>query len=172
MARRCHYCNAAPGTTRDHIVPRSLGGPNAQWNIVRACGPCNNDKASSWPECPCGVCQLAVEMFLWAKERGLGPWPPGVFTEGAEAKARNRLLIETFEVFKDRLWEERITRAELWEDAKWLRTDHSPWGQKAMKPPRPGTPEYEAWHARQEWDEQGFLKSEDAASMYWPRGDH
>lgn len=50
----CYYCGSTvvPGAedpdfraTRDHDLPRSRGGRNAQFNIVLACYTCNQDKA-------------------------------------------------------------------------------------------------------------------------------
>jgi hypothetical protein len=89
-------------------VPKALGGPNIPWNYVRSCGPCNVDKGSNWPDCPCGVCALAVEMFLWWKERGGG----------------HTLAVSAVEMFRQRLWDERIGRMELWEDAPWINAEH------------------------------------------------
>lgn len=42
--RPCAYCRTRPGTTLDHIWPKSRGGPGAAWNIVPACKPCNQRK--------------------------------------------------------------------------------------------------------------------------------
>src|SRR5688572_21709891 len=41
----CHYCNVNPGTTRDHIIPRALGGGGERWNLVPACASCNHTKS-------------------------------------------------------------------------------------------------------------------------------
>jgi 5-methylcytosine-specific restriction endonuclease McrA len=56
---RCQYCGrhraALRGReflTRDHVLPVSRGGDNAWHNVVTACSPCNNRKASQLPgEC-------------------------------------------------------------------------------------------------------------------------
>jgi 5-methylcytosine-specific restriction endonuclease McrA len=56
---RCQYCGrhraALRGReflTRDHVVPVSRGGDNLWDNVVTACSPCNNRKASHLPgEC-------------------------------------------------------------------------------------------------------------------------
>ncbi len=60
---KCHYC-PAQGTTKDHIVPRSLGGVNAHWNYVFACHSCNRDKANFLPTCRCRWCGAAIEKHL------------------------------------------------------------------------------------------------------------
>jgi len=58
---RCQYCGrhraALRGReflTRDHVMPMSRGGENAWDNVVTACSPCNNRKASHLPE-ECGM---------------------------------------------------------------------------------------------------------------------
>lgn len=58
---RCQYCgrhrNQLRGReflTRDHVVPLSRGGDNTWGNVVTACSPCNNRKASHLPE-ECGL---------------------------------------------------------------------------------------------------------------------
>lgn len=61
---RCHYCPHRPGTTDDHIVPKTLGGSNRQANIVRACKKCNGTKGDQWPTCPCPRCAIARRLFL------------------------------------------------------------------------------------------------------------
>lgn len=65
----CHYCNKRFGTTIDHIVPRAFGGPDAMWNYVPSCEPCNLKKGSDWPSCPCDYCVAAVTRFLSSPER-------------------------------------------------------------------------------------------------------
>lgn len=49
--------------TRDHIVPRALGGPDYVDNIVTACEPCNQQKYDKMPTCTCPVCLIAVAMY-------------------------------------------------------------------------------------------------------------
>ena len=53
---RCQYCGrhraALRGReflTRDHVLPASRGGDNSWDNVVTACSPCNNRKASHLP---------------------------------------------------------------------------------------------------------------------------
>jgi len=64
MTPDCHYCGEGRGVESDHIVPKSLGGPNASWNRVPTCGPCNIRKAASWPTCLCPMCTAAVLQFI------------------------------------------------------------------------------------------------------------
>ena len=60
---RCHYCNRRKAVTYDHIVPRVLGGPNAQWNLVPSCRHCNQKKAARMPTCDCQKCRQAVDLW-------------------------------------------------------------------------------------------------------------
>lgn len=63
----CHYCGVympARTWTWDHIVPKSVGGTRAQYNLVPACVACNSKKAGEMPTCLCGICKKAVA--LWA----------------------------------------------------------------------------------------------------------
>ena len=42
---RCIYCNRKPGRfTLDHVIPRSVNGPNTPGNVVAACERCNKAK--------------------------------------------------------------------------------------------------------------------------------
>ena len=61
----CAYCQRISGTLhRDHVVPRSRGGPDAAFNIVMACELCNSEKrdktAMEWlgEQCPDEVRQI------------------------------------------------------------------------------------------------------------------
>jgi len=62
VGESCHYC-AAPATTRDHIVPKALGGKDGAYNIVPSCMFCNTQKADDYPTCTCPKCQRAVVAF-------------------------------------------------------------------------------------------------------------
>lgn len=43
--RRCVYCGVRRvPLSRDHVYPRSAGGPTFGWNVVLACHPCNRLK--------------------------------------------------------------------------------------------------------------------------------
>ena len=61
--RTCHYCGVFGPSTKDHIVPRSLGGPTLPWNLVYSCEPCNQAKRSDWPTCDCVKCGTARARF-------------------------------------------------------------------------------------------------------------
>lgn len=58
---RCAYCGR-PASTRDHIVPRSRGGPTSWLNLVAACEPCNSFKRDRTPE-QAGL-RLRVQPFV------------------------------------------------------------------------------------------------------------
>lgn len=49
----CHFCQQEIGTperpfTRDHVVPRSIGGLDERWNVVPACKECNGAKGDDY----------------------------------------------------------------------------------------------------------------------------
>lgn len=49
----CGYCGEEftnNELTRDHIIPRSKGGPDVWENVVSACSPCNKHKDARTPE--------------------------------------------------------------------------------------------------------------------------
>jgi len=46
---RCIYCGR-PAQQKDHIFPRSRGGPDADWNFAPACANCNNSKSDRTPQ--------------------------------------------------------------------------------------------------------------------------
>lgn len=78
MSEQCHYCHAARGCTRDHIVPRRevrpLGLPASHpfhsVNVVFACQKCNTAKAARRSTCACERCRRAWDEFyaLWRQE--------------------------------------------------------------------------------------------------------
>lgn len=74
----CHYCGVeltADTRTRDHIVPRSLGGTNAVVNATVACLPCNQKKSSDERWCACLTCMAAHAyhaMLMQDRARPLG----------------------------------------------------------------------------------------------------
>ena len=51
---RCVYCGDGKDLTLDHVVPKSMSGADRHWNIVAACGACNDskdaNKLSDWLE--------------------------------------------------------------------------------------------------------------------------
>lgn len=73
---RCHYCDrftAEEGRTTDHIVPKAFGGPDAVWNSVPACEPCNGERADRIHKCPCPKCRHALDRFHKSQRRKGGP---------------------------------------------------------------------------------------------------
>lgn len=69
---KCAYCSAdQPELHRDHVVPRSRGGPDNATNIVMACAPCNSAKgsklASEWLGERCPQTVLLIESKVQAK---------------------------------------------------------------------------------------------------------
>lgn len=67
----CAYCGKPGKLHRDHVVPRSRGGPDNATNIVTACQPCNSSKGDQLPSewlgdrCPAPV--LLIEARVNAK---------------------------------------------------------------------------------------------------------
>jgi hypothetical protein len=62
-AGQCHYCGRVVPLdegTLDHVLPESLGGRDANWNLVWSCAPCNTAKGQRWPTCMCDFCLHAV----------------------------------------------------------------------------------------------------------------
>lgn len=61
-AKPCHYCGGTGGTD-DHIVAKSLGGPDSDDNLVSSCARCNQRKGVAKPTCKCRRCRRAVERY-------------------------------------------------------------------------------------------------------------
>lgn len=62
--RHCHYCGKScppKQITRDHVIPRGLGGQDHYLNLVPSCGPCNSAKACDPPTCECERCVDAYQ---------------------------------------------------------------------------------------------------------------
>lgn len=65
----CHYCrrrtNRVVGSplqaTREHVVPRSMGGPNSIHNYVLACADCNNKRGTALFFCSCDFCKSLID---------------------------------------------------------------------------------------------------------------
>lgn len=49
MTMKCAYCDKEEKLARDHVVPRSRGGPDNATNIVMACKSCNSAKGDQLP---------------------------------------------------------------------------------------------------------------------------
>lgn len=68
----CHYCTqkcnrthgSAKQATKEHIVPRSLGGQNALDNYVLACSACNNKRGIQLFFCRCDTCAPLINRAL------------------------------------------------------------------------------------------------------------
>lgn len=68
----CHYCkrqtNRTPGSalqaTKEHVVPRSMGGANSTANYVLACAGCNNKRATTLFYCKCDHCTFLIRAAL------------------------------------------------------------------------------------------------------------
>lgn len=63
FGEQCFYCQAAPGNTLDHLIPKSLGGNNVFSNVVPACQPCNVKKGNRLPT----TNEMARHRAGWAK---------------------------------------------------------------------------------------------------------
>lgn len=60
----CHYCGADYGSTIEHVVPRSLGGPLIEDNTALACPPCNNNRGNkNEPHEGCAFCAEARRRY-------------------------------------------------------------------------------------------------------------
>ena len=63
----CFYCGE-PGTSRDHVIPRSKGGSDEPSNVVIACQWCNSSKRNrtleEWRAHLEAVVRLAAEAHL------------------------------------------------------------------------------------------------------------
>lgn len=72
---KCAYCEKSGELHRDHVVPRSRGGPDNAANIVMACQSCNSSKGDQLPSewlgerCPAAV--LLIEARANAKLKSL-----------------------------------------------------------------------------------------------------
>jgi hypothetical protein len=114
---RCQYCGRHRTDlrdrhylTRDHVVPISRGGDNSWRNVVTACSPCNNRKASHLPE-ECGMAPIHVPRepnyveLVWAVRRitppqakyirmfyGEDTLPTPEFIKEAAKRRRNQVL--------------------------------------------------------------------------------
>lgn len=73
---RCHYCNRRTNrtvgsplqATREHVVPRSMGGPNSINNYVLACADCNNRRGTILFFCSCDFCSSLIGEAMSSQE--------------------------------------------------------------------------------------------------------
>lgn len=82
----CLYCGQKfdpKKLTRDHIKPRSQGGPNTWENVVSSCKRCNNKKADRTPE------EAGMELLAL-------PYAPNIF-EYMALKNSKRILADQME---------------------------------------------------------------------------
>ena len=73
---RCHYCNRRTVrggekgqnkgnlATRDHVVPKYMGGPNSLENYVLACHKCNSERGNQLHYCDCLFCASLIREAL------------------------------------------------------------------------------------------------------------
>lgn len=57
----CHWCGASPRQSLDHVVAQSLGGPDADWNLVLSCADCNSRRGSEPNPAHCSFCAAAFD---------------------------------------------------------------------------------------------------------------
>jgi len=65
----CHYCGielTEENKTRDHVVPRAMGGLDVKWNRVWCCREENSKKADKFPTCRCSFCRKTIRRH-WEK---------------------------------------------------------------------------------------------------------
>lgn len=68
----CHYCEVKVDRslperhpTREHIVPKGLGGPDDIYNLLLSCSGCNNDRGTQLFYCCCPLCLEVIEYTLY-----------------------------------------------------------------------------------------------------------
>lgn len=66
----CNWCGRTRYLTRDHVIPRSLGGSNGRSNIVMACEDCNSLKGDMKPEHWAVVMRDIPQWWRLASKRG------------------------------------------------------------------------------------------------------
>jgi 5-methylcytosine-specific restriction endonuclease McrA len=47
---RCERCGSLKNPSVDHIIPRSLRGPDEEWNLRVLCGSCNSRRGARFHE--------------------------------------------------------------------------------------------------------------------------
>jgi hypothetical protein len=81
----CHYCEQPDAETDDHVVPKAVGGPRANWNMVPCCSNCNMIKADSFHPDHCDFCAAAWDRFhhtrnlLWHAGQPIKVYINGVY---------------------------------------------------------------------------------------------
>lgn len=70
----CAYCDKPGNLARDHVIPRSRGGPDNAKNVVMACKSCNSSKSDKLPsewlgaKCPSRVLMIELKQQLAMKK--------------------------------------------------------------------------------------------------------
>lgn len=44
--KQCAFCGSVDGLEMDHVIPKSLGGPDDSNNLVWSCGSCNSSRGN------------------------------------------------------------------------------------------------------------------------------
>lgn len=74
--KTCHYCGdemssahwgLPDSATKEHIVPKSIGGAGHLTNIVIVCKKCNEKRGDGPSPCGCRKCTLAWYHFLMSQ---------------------------------------------------------------------------------------------------------
>ncbi len=68
----CHYCKeftdrrprSPRQATKEHVLPRSMGGPDSIDNFVLACAECNNKRGTALFYCRCETCAGIIDSAL------------------------------------------------------------------------------------------------------------
>lgn len=84
----CHYCGFL-ATSRDHVVPDSVGGSRCWWNLVPSCDACNLGKADR-QACACMFCVRAIALWYLGFRRTGKSWREIKRGKQARRKARER----------------------------------------------------------------------------------
>lgn len=73
----CYWCQLAPSSGRDHLIPKSRGGSNEPENLVPACVVCNSTKGTRTPsEYGAYLLAKARVMSTTCPRCGAGPGEP------------------------------------------------------------------------------------------------
>jgi hypothetical protein len=62
---RCLWCNAGDPLELHHLIPRSWGGPNEDWNRVLLCRPCHAQEKPFSPHSARRLISLGATVLIW-----------------------------------------------------------------------------------------------------------